>query len=232
MKKLIVNADDFGVTQSVNRGIIYGFQRGIITSTSLMVKRLAVKEAAKLAKENPGIEIGLHFDIEYNFSYDKRNKFLDNLENNKSESIRNFLKKELLEQLKEFKKLLGKLPGHIDGHHHIHKFPAILPFILEFSKENKTPLRDLSGITRIKTFSTGNSKDVTKENLTKILQNLPDGIFELMVHPGYTSDELRKISSWADIREKELEILTSPEIRKVIKEEKIQLVSWASVSMI
>ena len=101
-----------------------------------------------------------------------------------------------------------------------------MPFILEFSKENQVPVRDLSGIIRIKTFSTGNPKDITKENLTIILQNLPDGVFELMVHPGYTSDELRKTSSWLDIREKELKVLTSPEIKNVIKEEKIELISW------
>ncbi|MBI4999163.1 ChbG/HpnK family deacetylase [Candidatus Gottesmanbacteria bacterium] len=58
MKRLIVNADDFGNTSGVNRGIIYGFKNGIITSTSLMVKRPEAEEAAKLAKENPGLGWG------------------------------------------------------------------------------------------------------------------------------------------------------------------------------
>lgn len=52
MKKLIVNADDFGVTSSVNKGVIKAFKEGIVTSTSLMVGRQAAKEAAKLAEEN------------------------------------------------------------------------------------------------------------------------------------------------------------------------------------
>jgi hypothetical protein len=55
---LIVNADDFGQTAGINRGIIECHQRGIVTSTSLMVTGKALDEAVKLSRENPKLAIG------------------------------------------------------------------------------------------------------------------------------------------------------------------------------
>lgn len=63
MKYLIVNADDFGLTAGVNRAIIEGHQRGIITSTTVMVNMPGFDEAVRLAAENPQLGIGLHFNI-------------------------------------------------------------------------------------------------------------------------------------------------------------------------
>jgi hopanoid biosynthesis associated protein HpnK len=63
MKYLIVNADDFGLTSGVNRAIIEGHQRGIITSTTVMVNMPGFAEAVRLARENPQLGIGLHFNI-------------------------------------------------------------------------------------------------------------------------------------------------------------------------
>ena len=51
MKKLIVNADDFGLHEEINKGIIKGYQEGFITSTSLMCSASAFEHAVALAKE-------------------------------------------------------------------------------------------------------------------------------------------------------------------------------------
>src|SRR6202142_4058846 len=64
MKKLIVNADDFGRSASINQGIIEGHQKGIVTSASLMTGREGFDEAVKLAKANPKLGIGLHLDLD------------------------------------------------------------------------------------------------------------------------------------------------------------------------
>ncbi len=63
MKKLIVNADDFGLHSSINEGIIKGYREGFITSTSLMTSAPAWQQAAQLAKENPGLGIGVHLTL-------------------------------------------------------------------------------------------------------------------------------------------------------------------------
>src|SRR5262249_35921917 len=63
MKRLIVNADDFGLTAGVNRAIIEGHERGLISSATLMVNMPAFEDAARLAREVPSLGVGLHFNI-------------------------------------------------------------------------------------------------------------------------------------------------------------------------
>ena len=63
MKKLIVNADDFGLTNGVNRAIIEGHTRGAITSATLMANMPAFDAAVRLAKDHPSLGVGLHFNI-------------------------------------------------------------------------------------------------------------------------------------------------------------------------
>jgi hopanoid biosynthesis associated protein HpnK len=63
MKRLIVNADDFGLTNGVNRAIIEGHARGAITSATLMANMPAFDAAVRLAKDHPSLGVGLHFNI-------------------------------------------------------------------------------------------------------------------------------------------------------------------------
>src|SRR5438552_8888952 len=62
-KFLIVNADDFGQSCGVNRGIIEAHQNGIVTSASLMVLWPAAAEAADYARRHPKLSLGLHVDL-------------------------------------------------------------------------------------------------------------------------------------------------------------------------
>ncbi len=236
MKKLIVNADDFGVTESVNEGIIYGFKNGIITSTSLMVNRPYAKEAAQMAKdlstgrqEIPSLGIGLHFTV-----YDGNNQIIRGDEKlSIFFSSRENLEKaitQFLNQIERFRELTGKMPDHIDGHHHAHKVPEFLPFIKEFSFKNKIPLRAIGPVKFIDKFSDVLHPEYNSvENLVQLLKTLPEGISEIMTHSGFSSDELRKVSSLSDQREAELKTLTSPEIKKVIQEEEIELINWSQI---
>src|SRR5438034_11679377 len=60
---LIVNADDFGQSAGVNRGIIEAHKAGIVTSASLMVCWPAAVQAAAYARKHPALSLGLHFDF-------------------------------------------------------------------------------------------------------------------------------------------------------------------------
>jgi chitin disaccharide deacetylase len=62
-KRLIVNADDFGLTSGVNRAIIEGHTRGAVTSATLMANMSAFDSAVRLAKEHPSLGVGLHINI-------------------------------------------------------------------------------------------------------------------------------------------------------------------------
>ena len=60
MRKLVVNADDFGFTRDVNQGIVEAHRSGILTATTLMATGAAFEEAVTLARENPSLDIGIH----------------------------------------------------------------------------------------------------------------------------------------------------------------------------
>ncbi|HZC46570.1 MAG TPA: ChbG/HpnK family deacetylase, partial [Candidatus Acidoferrum sp.] len=60
MKRLIVNADDFGLSPEVNAGIMRAYRGGILRSSSLMVAEPAARAAAELARDNPALDVGLH----------------------------------------------------------------------------------------------------------------------------------------------------------------------------
>src|SRR3954469_16501974 len=62
-RELIVNADDFGLCAAVNEGIVLAHERGIVTSTSLMVSRDGAAEAAAYARSHPRLSVGLHIDL-------------------------------------------------------------------------------------------------------------------------------------------------------------------------
>jgi len=59
-KQLVVNADDFGFTRDVNQGIIEAHQQGILTAATLMANGDAFDDAVRLARENPGLDVGAH----------------------------------------------------------------------------------------------------------------------------------------------------------------------------
>jgi chitin disaccharide deacetylase len=63
MKRLIVNADDFGYTRGVNAGIVRAYKTGIVTSTTIMANGDAFEDACDLARANPGLGVGCHLAI-------------------------------------------------------------------------------------------------------------------------------------------------------------------------
>src|ERR1051325_11343648 len=64
LRRLIVNADDFGRSSSINKAIIRAYREGILTSASLMVNEPSCAEAVALAKQNPNLGIGLHLTMQ------------------------------------------------------------------------------------------------------------------------------------------------------------------------
>src|SRR5207245_894270 len=60
---LIVNADDFGASTGINRGILACHTDGVVSSASLMVTGRAVSDAVSLSRDHPGLAIGLHWDV-------------------------------------------------------------------------------------------------------------------------------------------------------------------------
>src|SRR5882724_3822199 len=62
-RRLIVNADDFGRSHSINQAVIRAHRDGILTTASLMVNGVAVAEAVELGRQHPRLGVGLHLSL-------------------------------------------------------------------------------------------------------------------------------------------------------------------------
>jgi hopanoid biosynthesis associated protein HpnK len=143
--RLIVNADDFGLSHSVNEAVIRAHREGILTSASLMVNETGFDEAVKLAKENPKLGIGLHLTLLQGHSALPQEKIpcLINSQKEFSNSpvgvgMKYFFNRSLREQLRaeihtQFEKFRSTgLPlDHVNGHLHLHLHPTIFKILME-----------------------------------------------------------------------------------------------------
>jgi len=148
-RRLIVNADDFGLSHSVNEAVIRAHRDGILTSASLMVNEAGFDEAVKLAKENPQLGVGLHLTLLCGKSALPPQKIpgLVNSRGEFSESpvgvgLKYFFKRSLREQLRaeihaQFKTFhsTGLPLDHVNGHLHLHLHPVIFKILMEDSEK-------------------------------------------------------------------------------------------------
>ena len=158
MKRLIVNADDFGMTRGINRGIIEANGKGIVTAASIMVTGWAFEEAVQLARENPNLDIGLHLSLTVGmpalndpavnryltshgtFRLTNRDILINLILHNISPSI---FYREIEAQF--MKALDTRLPiNHIDGHESIHVFPGIREMVFKLMGRYGIPFIRLS----------------------------------------------------------------------------------------
>ena len=144
MKKLIVNADDFGLTSGVNRAIIEGHARGIITSATVMANMPAFEEAASLARANRSLGVGLHFNITQGRPVadisrvaslvDDRGEFWGTSTALLGRALTGRLKTDevVIELRAQIEKALnsGIRLTHIDSHKHTHALPQICEAII------------------------------------------------------------------------------------------------------
>ncbi|HXR04873.1 MAG TPA: hopanoid biosynthesis-associated protein HpnK [Verrucomicrobiae bacterium] len=144
-QRLIVNADDFGLSPSVNTAVIRAHGEGILTTASLMVNEKGFAQAVKLARENPQLGIGLHLTLLMGHSVLPPEK-IPGLVNSSGEfsnkpvatGIRYFFKPDLREQLRaeihaQFEKFRATgLPlDHVNGHLHLHLHPVVFQLLMD-----------------------------------------------------------------------------------------------------
>lgn len=209
MKYLVVNADDFGYSYSVNKGIIEAPKKGIVTATSVMVDAIAAHEANELA-QYPNLSIGLHFELK---------------------EIKN-VQAELDRQIAKFVSIIGTTPDHIDTHKKHTTEPGIKEVLQEYAKQNKIPVRDLGYAKFIDLFFGFHSNgDVSVNQLKKAINKATDEHNEIMCHVGYSDDYLREHSSYNDPREQELNSVCDPNIMEYITSKGLQLINWQKVKL-
>jgi predicted glycoside hydrolase/deacetylase ChbG (UPF0249 family) len=226
-RSLIVNADDFGLTEGVNAGIIEAHERGIVTSASLMVLKPASQSAADYSRGHLRLSVGLHLDLG-EWAHDGEAWFpvygvvpLDD---------RAVVAEELERQLSDFRRLVGRDPTHLDSHQHVHQDEPVRSAAVELARRLDVPLRHFSpGIPYCGRFYGQTAKGlplpdaISVESLIAILRDLPPGLTELGCHPGRSTAEE---SVYGVERSTEVEVLCHPEVRTVLSAEGIELRSF------
>lgn len=198
---LIVNADDFGYSYSINKGIIEAHASGIVTSTSVMVDGVSAHEAVDLIGFSE-LAVGLHFEL----------KDLTNVAG------------ELARQIEKFVTIVGRHPDHIDTHKRDTRDEGIKQVLEEFARVSSIPIRNFDA-KHIGSFGV-NSDDSSIAQLKRSIDEADEVYNELMTHAGYSDDYLREHSSYSDPREVELKAICSPEIREYIRQKGITLINW------
>ena len=277
MKKLIVNADDLGLTPGVNRGVLRAFQDGIVTSASLLVTGSALDDAVALARQEPELDVGLHLTLVEEQAILGREvlpTLVDEsgrLPRTSGEFFRRALlariswdevEREIAAQIARFQNT-GLRLSHLDSHQHLHMFPPVFQIVRRlirgmdnvWIRNPAGPWRKSPGVrtgrwvqrlglnlTCLSTQALHGSRVpqmpdgmygfevggcLTRSALERILRRIPDGLYELICHPGEDDAETRRrYSHWGYRWVEELEALTAPETRVVLKEQGIALTSF------
>ena len=287
MKSLIVNADDLGWTEGVNRGIAQAHRKGLVTSTSLLANGRAFASALEVACANPALGVGVHLNLSDGPPSAKLEHVqgLVNaaglLEDGPENLLLRIASRTLpLDQVeREWDAQIQKVrdagiqPTHLDGHKHVQMLPGLFEIALRLAKKHgirairvsheesklraalasgagqKTTvvlkqgvqarglkllardareLADHAGLVTTNYFcGIAQTGMLTREGVECLLKSLPEGTTELMCHPGYVDEELRRTGTrLLESRQTELQIMTDAGIRKLVATRGIRLISY------
>lgn len=248
-RALIVNADDFGLTAGVSRGILHAYRHGIVTSTTLLVTR-ALAPATMEELGGSGLGVGLHVNLTLGAPVSAPGR-IPSLVDGEGRFVRGAravaegvkadeARIEIGEQIDAFRRIMGRFPTHLDSHHHVGRHEPLLELMCFFARALKVPMRapDLSvrqaarqaGVQTPDHFMGESGPDPywSPERLLQHLQALPEGTSEFMTHPGYYDDELA-YSRYGRQREIELRGLTDPAARETVVREGIRLITFGNL---
>jgi chitin disaccharide deacetylase len=261
LKRLIVNADDFGFTRDVNDGIVHACRGGILTATTLMATGPAFEHAVELARANPGLDIGVHVVLVGAPGYPSTIGRL-------IQAIalgRISIYDEIARQVRRILDA-GIQPSHLDTHKHTHLLPPVLDAVTQVASEFKIPWIRRPFDLPLHAASTGwrkrlvsNSFSIVRRRfqlaiagrgcsttdyfagfqmtgrydareLATLIRSLPDGLTEFMCHPGFCTEELLAARTrLKESRRRELDALTSPEVRAALRESNVRLTRYCEI---
>ena len=282
MKSLIVNADDFGLHEEINKGIIKGYQEGFITSTSLMCSAPAFEEAVALAQQNPGLGIGIHLTLVGSVPSVLPKEKISSLVDDKGlfpESYVAFAKVFYTGQVKmvqleselraQIEKALatGLNITHVDSHQHTHVLPGMTGLVVRLCNEYKIKNIRIpqEGYFFSGGFTGGLGRKIGRAGLSfcaslaamqaksaglaypsnffgmlaggnlnealvgNIINSLPEGVSEIMTHPGLNKQELDKHFTWDYHWEDELDAFLSAKNKTLLEQRNVALMNFGGL---
>ncbi len=273
-RRLIVNADDFGISDKVSRGILQAFERGVVTSTTVMTNSPGARDAVDLARFTaPTLDLGVHLNLthgrpmcdpgEVPSLVGAEGRFWpgmqmwDRLPHARSSEVRAELRAQI-----EALIAWGVRPSHLDSHHFVtYRFPQCLEVMFDLASEYELPIRWFSpqqsddiatrfhlskedapkfleaGARRLDSARLWHpdhlvfhfiADRVSVAELGAIIESMPEGVTELMCHPGFHDPELDDI--YRAERAVELEVLVEHQIRATLDRHGVELTSFSRES--
>lgn len=275
MKQLIVAADDFGLTKSINEGITRARRDGIVTSVNVIPTGEAFDDAVRMAREMGLKEIGAHLALTETTPVTHASGISTLItsdgvfrKGHTAFSIDYLLGRiDLDEVYVELRSQLDKVDAvgltitNLSGHEHIHMLPDILDIFVKLAREYDVPAiryphgegagrpmgkgkafkrlvlscfekgmektMRASGIARPDHFlGFLDSGNLGEDELVDMLGSLKEGTTELVCHPGFLGPEVLDRYVFHRNCEAELSALTSPRVKKLLKDNGVRLVSY------
>jgi len=281
-RRLIVNADDFGLTPSITEGTIEAFERGILTSASLVATGAAFERAASYAASHPELDSGVHLMIVHSapaLPLDQvpslvgaNGQFLPGYGEFMARYLPGGIREEEVEA--EWTAQIARIRAagvrltHLDSYQHLHLVPGLfrialriarshgissmrfprLPTVLRRGEKGNVrrsleflPLRlmeqanlphlNSSGIrTPDRFFGFHSSGHLDQKALRSVLFGVPQGTSELVCHPGLGEPEDSPLQDWGYEWRAELMALTSPESRRIVESQGIELTTFSDLA--
>jgi predicted glycoside hydrolase/deacetylase ChbG (UPF0249 family) len=222
--RLIVNADDLGLTDATTAGIVHAHRHGIVTSASLMVRQPAAAAAVRAAAAAGLDDLGLHLDLGEQAFREGRWQPLYEVVNRDD---RTAVAAECRAQLDAFRRLVGREPTHLDSHQHVHLDEPVRSVAVAMAAELGVPLRHLTpGVRHCGGFygQSGRGEPAADLLSAEALLDLlarerdargpqPAAAVELGCHPGWDAD---LDTMYVGERRVEVEVLCSPGLPQAI----------------
>ena len=232
-RRLIVNADDFGLTPGVSAGILSAHRHGIVTSTTLLAT--AAIDAEQLAElRDSGLGVGIHVNLTLGRPLsggrslvDGDGRFVRDASHAAARADLRDVEREVNAQVEKFAYLMRREPTHLDTHHHVGLLAPVAEVVVDTARRLGVAVRSQNSTARARAVSAGlrtpdhffgESGPGAYWSLARTLahlRTLPAGISEFMAHPGWCDDAL-SYSRYGRQRETEMIGLGTPAARAAV----------------
>jgi predicted glycoside hydrolase/deacetylase ChbG (UPF0249 family) len=229
-RRLIVNADDFGLTRGVSAGILAARRHGIVTSTTVLVTAAPDRDQLAAARD-VGLGLGLHVNLTLGRPLTQGRSLVDAtgrvVRRAAARATPRDVEREVAAQVERFERLVRGAPTHLDTHHHVGLLAPVAEVVLAAARRLGVPVRSQDARARARARGAGlrtpdhffgeSGPDAywSLARTLAVLRRVPAGVSEFMTHPGWFDADLAE-SRYGRQRETELAALGSPAARAAV----------------
>jgi len=207
-RRLIVNADDWGLTRGVSEGILAAHRHGIVSSTTVLVTSALDRELVARARDC-GLGLGVHINLTLGSPLTRGRSLVDGDGHFVRDARRAAARvtaadarAEIEAQVERFQKTLRRAPTHLDSHHHVGLYAPVREALLDVARGLGVAVRSQDAAARARARAarlrtpehffgeSGPDAYWSVDRTVRHLRELPEGVSEFMCHPGWFDVDL------------------------------------------